>query len=147
MPYLVTQSNGMTISEYLGRNGVATQCSPDSIVFYVYVKYTYSNPGTMTFHWQYFDGSNALPDPSTDDFWLTLGPAPGDYQATSAEVLSSSSPDSNGSGFQVDWHFQSPPNYSSTPRWGAQMVITAVNGQPLTTPITSDIIELATPAC
>lgn len=147
MPYLVTQSNGKTISEGMDRNNAATQCSPDWIVFLVDVKFTYSNPGTVTFHWQYFDGSNALPDPSADNFWLTFGPAPGDYTATSAEVLSSSYPDSNGVVFEVVWHFLSPPSYSSTPRWGAQMVITAVNGQPLATPISSDIIELATPAC
>lgn len=142
-PYLVKQPDGKTISEYLIRNGTNAQCSPDYLNFQVLVKFTHSNPGTITFEWRFYDGANPLPDPSTAGFELSYGPAPGDYTPTSDEVLLPS----NGSDFQVSMNFAQPPQYSSTPRWGAQLVITAVNGNTLATPIASDIIELAMPAC
>jgi hypothetical protein len=134
-PYFVVQSNGKTISENLLRNGDATRCSPDAINFQVDVKYTGSKPGTFTFEWRFYDRSTPASNPE-----VLYNPTPGDMTFIPGTALS------DDAGLQVSWYLTAS-SYSNTSRWGAQAVITAVNGKVLTRPIVSDIIALPTPAC
>jgi hypothetical protein len=134
-PYFVVQFNGKTLSENLLRNGDATRCSPDAINFQADAGFTGSKPGTFTFEWRFYDRGKPVSNP--DVFY---SPTPGDYTFPPPSAL----PDVVG--LQATWYLTAS-GYSSTPRWGAQAVITAVNGKVLTRPIVSDIIALPTPAC
>jgi len=138
-PYIVSL-NGHRIEEYLMRNGSQISCSPDSINFQVLIKYTHSKPGTFTFEWRFYDGGQPVDSPS-----VNYNPLPEVWTPLLGSTTNTD-PAYNGEDFQVTWYLTAQ-QLTATPRWGAQFVITEVNGKTLATPITTPIVALPTPAC
>lgn len=126
------------------KNYQATKCSPDMLQFEVLLKFTHSAGGTFNYVWRLYDGATLQPAGTSGGNYLTIYSRTAGYAyVTRSEALQSATSQI----FDLFLNFTQPSQYSSKPRWGAQFVITKVDGKTLAKPIASPILELSTPAC
>ncbi len=131
----VIQSNGNNISA----TSQTTSCASSAqFSFEVDVQYSYAPAGYVTYHWQHYDG-NSPGAPTTGPFSQSPSTPP-----RTDIIPTGSPPNGDRYGYNDSWTVE-PADYSgSTPRWGDQFIITAINGKTLTTPIASHILHFPT---
>ncbi len=131
----VIQPNGNNISA----TSQTTSCASSAVFsFEVDVQYSYAPAGYVTYHWQHYDG-NSPGAPTTGPFTQSPSTPP-----RTDIIPTGSPPNGDRDGYNDSWTLE-PADYSgSTPRWGDQFVITAINGKTLATPIASNILHFPT---
>jgi hypothetical protein len=140
-PSFMPGSNGHIVDEYEQlQTGAAATCNAYLIGFEVSVTYNYNQGiqgGTFTYHWNLYNDSTLIANPTT-----LADPSPRWAPSAAGEYTFNST----GAAFGVTLYL-SAQDYSPSPLWGAQFVITAVDGRALATPMATPIERLATPAC